>query len=82
MANRNYKIKRVVFLNHDDFENREVVVTLDNDTKVHIVSCFESWQQWGGTRDELWATTHIADAVNKWLHDENVPIPDDYDYID
>ena len=45
MAYRYYKIKHIEFHDNDDPEKREVVVTLDNETEIHIESCYESWQQ-------------------------------------
>ena len=75
-----YKIKTIKFLNHDDLENRKVVVTLDNGTQIHIVACCESFEQYGGTIDELSTTIDIAYAVNDWLHIEDEPIPDDLEY--
>lgn len=60
---------------------REVVCTLDNGTEVHITDCYESWVQWGGTRDELSCTVDVANCINDWLHgigDFPVKV---YDYI-
>lgn len=48
--------------------NRKVKVTLSNKTKITIVACQESWEQFGGTRDELWLTVPIAEKYNAWLH--------------
>lgn len=82
MAYRDYKIKCVEFHDNDDPEKREVVVTLDNETEIHIESCCESWQQWGGTTDELWTTVKVAERVNDWLHGlEDEPPAEVYDYI-
>lgn len=81
MAYRDYKIKCVEFHDNDDTEKREVVVTLDNGTEIHIESCYESWQQWGGTRDELSTTAVIAECVNDWLHGIGEPPAEVYDYV-
>jgi hypothetical protein len=82
-AMKDYKITDIEFNDNGNVDDREVVVTLDNGTEIHIVSCYESWRQWGGTTDELWTTTDVADCVNEWLHgmvDE--PPAEVYDYID
>lgn len=62
------KIKDITLLNEGDHENREVLVTLDNGTEVHITACHASWQQWGGTTDELYVTMPVANRLNGWLH--------------
>lgn len=61
-------IKDIILLNEDDIENREVLVTLSNGTQVYIDACYESFQQWGNTTDELWITLPIAEEYNDWLH--------------
>lgn len=82
MYGREYKIKDIEFKDNGKIKDREVVVTLDNGTEIHIASCYESWQQWGGTRDELWCTVDVAECVNGWLHDiEEIPC-EVYDFID
>jgi hypothetical protein len=78
---RDYKIIKVDFQNESDVENREVVVTLDNGTEVHIVRCYESWEQFGGTTDELYCTVDIADCVNDWLHGDDELPTEVYDYV-
>lgn len=62
------KIKSIVLSNVDDIENREVLVTLSNGTEIHIVACYESWQQYGGTVEELRVSLPIAEKYNAWLH--------------
>jgi hypothetical protein len=81
-----YKITKIQFIHEltkNDIETREVIVTLDNDSQVHITACYESWEQWGATTDEKWCTVPLADRVNEWLHGETDEIPTDvYDYIE
>lgn len=70
----------IVKIGHNEARNpeqREVLVTLDNGTTVHIESCYESWQQWGGTVDELRVTVSVADMVNDWLHDRLEDFPEE-----
>lgn len=62
-------------------EDRQVLVTLNNGTQITIESCYESWQQWGGTTDELATTVGIADIFNDWLHREGDEL-DEIDYHD
>lgn len=77
---RDYKITDIDIVNRKKGE-REVVCTLDNGTEIHITDCYESWEQWGGTRDELACTVDIADCINGWLHGyEDFPAKV-YDYI-
>lgn len=78
---KDYKIINVEFHDNDNVENREVVVTLDNGTEVHIVRCYESWEQFGGTTDELYCTVDVADCVNDWLHGDDELPTEVYDYI-
>jgi len=68
-----YKIEKIELLNENDIENREVLVTLDNGTEIHICACYESWQQWGGTTDELGTSVWVADEANDWLHGDSCP---------
>ena len=45
----NVSVNKIELFNVDKVEDREVVVTLSNNTQIHIVACYESWQQYGGT---------------------------------
>lgn len=82
MYGREYKIKDIEFKNNGKIKDREVVVTLDNDTEIHIASCYESWQQWGGTRDELCCTVDVAECANDWLHGMGEIPCEVYEFID
>lgn len=66
----NVSVKRIELLNVDKVEDGKVKVTLSNGTEVHIVACYESWQQYGGTTEELGLTVDIAERYNTWLHGE------------
>lgn len=66
-------IESVKFLNEDNVEEREIEITLDNGTTIHACACYESWQQWGGTTDELWVSMPIVEANNDWLHGYGEP---------
>lgn len=64
----NVSVRKIELLNGDKVEEREVKVTLSNGTEIHIVPCYESWQQYGGTTEELRLTVVIAERYNAWLH--------------
>lgn len=49
-------------------ENREVKVTMKSGSEIHIVACYNSWQQYGGLLEEEQATVPIAEKYNDWLH--------------
>ena len=66
----NVSVNKIELLNVDKVEDREVKVTLSNGTEIHIVPCYESWQQYGGTTEELGLTVDIAGRYNAWLHGE------------
>ena len=62
------KIKKIELSGENRPKNRKVKVTLSNGTKITIVPCYESWEQFGGTQDELRVTVPVADKYNAWLH--------------
>ena len=64
----NGKIKKVEFLYQNQPKRRKVKVTMTSGNVIYIESCYESWQQYGGTEDELWETVSIAEKYNAWLH--------------
>lgn len=67
-----YAVKNIKFLNNDTVSERKIVVELCNGTEITIESCYESWQQYGGTNDELQSTMGIANRFNAWLHGEDL----------
>lgn len=82
MSYRDYKPVDIEF-HGKKVKDREAVVTLNNGTEIHICACYESWEQYGGNRDELGATVDIADCINGWLHGiEDEPPAEVYDYIE
>lgn len=73
----------VLFVDLEDdgeVEDRKVIVTLDNGTKITIVGCCESFEQYGGTEDELWSSIGVAYAFTDWLQggDDFSPVMLDY----
>ncbi len=61
-------ITSVSYLNEDAPEDRQLEIELSNGTTITAESCHESWQQWGGTTDELYTTMPTVEAHNDWLH--------------
>ena len=66
-----YQIKNVEFT-HDENGNREVHVTLSNESVVKICECCESFEQYGCTYEEKQITVEIAQLANGWLHGEHL----------
>lgn len=62
------KIKKIELQYQDTISRRRVKVTLSNGHKVYIERCYESWEQYGGTIDDLRLTMPIAEKYNNWLH--------------
>ena len=62
------EVTEIKLLNANDVENRQVEVTLSNGTVIKIEKWYESWQQYGGTIEELGMTVDIAERYNNWLH--------------
>ena len=62
------KIKKIELLYQNVISRRQVKVTLTNGTIIRIDPCHESWEQYGGTTDELYLTVPIAEKYNNWLH--------------
>ena len=68
---KNIEIKNIQLLYVNQPSRRKVKVVLSNGTRIYIESCYESWQQYGGTTEELWLTMPIAEKYNAWLHNED-----------
>ncbi len=64
----NGKIKKVELQYHNQPNRRRIKVSLTSGNIVYIERCYESWQQYGGTTDELQETMPIAEKYNDWLH--------------
>lgn len=61
-------IKNVKFLYENRPSQRKIKVKLSTGATVTIESCYESWEQYGGTKEELFVTMPIAEQYNGWLH--------------
>lgn len=78
MAYEDIKIKKVEFLYQNQVNRRKVKVTLSNKTIIYIEACYESFEQYGGTYEELKKTVGIAYKYNDWLHGEEL-YPEPYE---
>ena len=67
---KNNDIKKVEFLYQNQPSRRKIKVTMKSGSKIYIEACYESWEQYGGTNEELWKTVPIAEKYNAWLHGE------------
>lgn len=67
MARKKYEVVDVKYLNDSDVENRELKITLDNGTEITAVACMESFEQWGGTEDEMWSALPTIKENLAWL---------------
>lgn len=61
-------IVKVDLLNENNIDEREVKVTMKSGSEIHIVACYNSWEQYGGLWEEEQATVPIAEKYNDWLH--------------
>ena len=70
MARKNDEIKvtKVEFLYVNQPSRRKIKVKLNTGSTIYIERCYESWEQYGGTTDELYITMPIAERYNDWLH--------------
>jgi len=53
----------------------QIQFTLDTGTNITAEPCYESWQQWGGTREELWETVPLLEKYNpQFYRDQAEPL--------
>jgi hypothetical protein len=71
------KIKSVQYLRENRPSKRELKIKLNNSTTVRASACHESWEQWGGTTEELYITMPFVEAHNDWLHGGSKPYFDE-----
>jgi hypothetical protein len=75
--NGEIKIRKVEFLYANQPSRRKIKVLLTNGGRIYIEPCCESWEQYGGTTNELYITMPIAEKYNAWLHGEGDLVPDE-----
>lgn len=61
-------IKSIAYLYENTPSRRQIKMKLSNGTVIRAESCHESWQQWGGTEEELYVTMPTVERHNEWLH--------------
>jgi len=64
----NIRIRSIRFLGINRKSSRKIKVALSTGNTVTIEACCESWEQYGGTEQELWVTMPIAEKYVGWLH--------------
>ena len=67
------RIEKIEYLWENQPQKRELKITLSNKTIVRACSCCESWEQWGGNREELYITMPIVEKHNNWLQGGEKP---------
>lgn len=65
---KDVRIKKIQHLYKNILSRRQLKITLTNGTVIRATACHESWEQYGGNRDELSITQHIVEQNNAWLH--------------
>lgn len=66
-------IKSITYLHENRKSARKLKIALSNGTIIYAESCYESWQQWGGTTSELQITMPVVENHNDWLHGGDRP---------
>ena len=61
-------IKSIAYLYENTPSRRQPKMKLSNGTVIRAEACHESWQQWGGTEEELYVTMPTVERHNEWLH--------------
>ena len=62
------RVKKIQYLHRNQPSRRQLKLTLSNGTVIRAEACHESWEQWGGTNEELYVTMPIVERHNAWLH--------------
>ena len=66
-------IKSIRYINQNRKNARKIKVKLNTGSTITIESCHESWQQYGGSTEELGFTVYLAESHNDWLHGGFLP---------
>jgi hypothetical protein len=66
-------IKSISYIGENRKNDRKLKIKLSNGSTIQAAKCYESWEQWGGTIDELRLTMPIVDSHNEWLHGGQLP---------
>lgn len=66
--NKEIKVSKIELQYVNQPSRRRIKVHLSNGANIYIVPCYESFEQYGGTIEELRITLPIAYKYNAWLH--------------
>jgi len=61
-------VKTVSYLYEKTPSRRQLKIKLSNGTTIRAEACHESWEQWGGTTEELYVSMPVVERHNEWLH--------------
>lgn len=64
-------VKSIKFINQHKPNDRKIEIKMSSGSVIKIEPCHESWEQYGGYREELYVTMPIAERHNGWLHGED-----------
>lgn len=65
---KNLYIKSIRYLYENKPSKRQLKIILSNRRVIRAEACHESWEQWGGTTEELYVTMPVVENHNDWLH--------------
>lgn len=68
MPRSEIKVKTIIHIGQNTPKNRRLKITLTNGARITAEQCYEAWQQWGGTPDELYVAMPTVERHNEWLH--------------
>jgi hypothetical protein len=61
-------VKKIEYLYENQKSRRQLKITLSNKRTIRAESCHESWEQWGGSTDDLYISMPTVEQHNDWLH--------------
>jgi len=61
-------VKTISHLYEKTPSRRQLKIKLSNGTTIRAEACHESWEQWGGTTEELYVSMPVVERHNEWLH--------------
>lgn len=64
MINRNLYVRSITYYGENRKDRRKLKIKLNTGRVITAVACEESWQQWGGDKDELYASMDTVEAHN------------------
>jgi hypothetical protein len=61
-------IKSITYIGENRPSKRVLKFKLSNGAVIKAEGCHESWEQYGGTQEELYVTMPVVERHNDWLH--------------